>query len=220
MTSDSASEVQLALALFAPLLVEPTAEVLRCGARARGDRGRGELLFAHRHLPPRPSTVAEDPTWSAMIDLAEEAARSDQPTVAVLDLHPGGRGGYSGVMGHGGLLLDSRGCHFFSSGDHATWARLLAALRTRRGAEPEIARARDLAHAYHALDYYGRVYGDHEEYDSAGWRPEPLIARLALQVLDLGGDPILLTARTDYMRAGVRDAICRRGVNRRAPPTL
>jgi hypothetical protein len=204
MTSDSAREVQLALPLFAPLLVEPTAEVLRCGSRARGERGRGELLFAHRHLPPRPVTVAEDETWVAMIDLAEEAARSNQPTFAVLDPR---RGGYSGVMGQGGLLLDPRGCRDFSSGDHASSARLLAALRARRGAEPEIARARDLANAYHALDYYGRVYGDHDEYDTAGWRPEPLITRLALQVLDLGGDPTLLPAHTDYMHAGVRDAI-------------
>jgi hypothetical protein len=117
MTADFANEAQLALSLFAPLPVEPTAEVLRCGSRARARRGRGELLFAHRHLPARPPAVAEDHTWAAMIDLAEEAARSDQPTVAVLDLR---RRRYSGVMGHGSLMLDSRGCRAFSSGDHAT----------------------------------------------------------------------------------------------------
>jgi hypothetical protein len=70
-------------------------------------------------------------------------------------------------------------------------------------------RARDLAEAYHYLDYYGRVYGDIDP-DARGsreWSPVLLIEQLARTIVELGGDPKLVEPRTDYMRAGVSKAL-------------
>jgi hypothetical protein len=85
--------------------------------------------------------------------------------------------------------------------------------REQRHAEPDIARARDLAEAYHYLDYYGHAYAQpdflgNNQTVSGSWRTGRFIAQLAHQVLDLGGDPApLLEPRSDYMRAGIRIAL-------------
>jgi len=80
----------------------------------------------------------------------------------------------------------------------ATWPRLLAGRAEQREVEPDVARARDLAEAYHYLDYYGGVYEEPEESDE--WSPVPLIRRLAAEARELGGDPTLLEPRSQYMR--------------------
>jgi hypothetical protein len=79
---------------------------------------------------------------------------------------------------------------------------VLAGRREQREVEPEIARARDLAEAYHYLDYYGRVYADLPWRED--WTPVPLIARLAAEARELGGDPTLLEPHTDYMQEGIQ----------------
>jgi hypothetical protein len=89
---------------------------------------------------------------------------------------------------------------------------LLVGRRAQRHAEPEIARARDLAEAYHYLDYYGHVYGQpdflgNDQTVRDNWRADRLIADLTRQLLDLGGDPRLLTTHTDDMRAGIAQAL-------------
>jgi hypothetical protein len=94
----------------------------------------------------------------------------------------------------------------------ATWPALLAGRRAQRHVEPEIARARDLAEAYHYLDYYGRVYGGsdflgRDQTVSGSWRADRFITRIAREVVELGGDPTLLEAHTDYMRDGIAQAI-------------
>jgi hypothetical protein len=58
--------------------------------------------------------------------------------------------------------------------------RLLGSRQEQREVEFDLARARDLAHAYHLLDYYGAVYGEPEErdgFDGIGeqFSPVPLI---------------------------------------------
>jgi hypothetical protein len=81
---------------------------------------------------------------------------------------------------------------------------------------PDIAAARDLAEAYHYLDYYGRVYADPDflgtdQTVSGSWRADRLIAQLARQVLDLGGDPTVLNTHSDYIRAGISAALAEEG---------
>jgi hypothetical protein len=204
---------QLTLSLFEPITVKPTWEILTYGADARARGGRREPLFAHRHIPTRPATVRNDTVWLAMLDLAEDARRYNQASRAVLNLAARDGAASNGPIGIGDLMLDSRGCREWGANTgHASWAQLLAGRRQQRHAEREIAAARDLAEAYHYLDYYGHVYaqpdflGD-DQTVRGGWRADAFIAQLARQVLDLGGEPALLEPRSDYMRAGIRIAL-------------
>jgi hypothetical protein len=180
------------------------AEVLRLGARAVGPDGRP--LFAHRHLPARPPALGEDLEWEAALDLAERALRGEVPTRAVLGLEGPYR--YGGHMGTGGpgrpsVMASSRGVEVGLGVEKPAvrWPRVFATLAERREVEPEVARARDLAEAYHLLDYYGRVYGP-GPWDK-DWTPVPLIRGLASEARGLGGDPGRLPQHTDYMREGV-----------------
>lgn len=198
---------QLTLAMYEPIAVDATREVLARGANAQAHGGRGEFLFAHRYVPARPSTVHTDLTWLAMLDLAERELRYAQPTEARLRLDDRARVGSIGPAGAGDLVIDRLGCQSRLDGKRASWSKLLTGLDARRRAEPEIAAARDLAEAYRLLDYYGRVYGDHEHYDHAAWRPETLVERLARRVLTLGGDPRTVQSRTNYMREGIARAL-------------
>jgi hypothetical protein len=193
---------QLSLSLFDAITVNPTREVLYSGANARSN---GQPLFTHRHVPDRPSTVHDEQGWIAMLDLAEDARRYNQASLAVLNLDARDRAGSNGPIGTGTLMLDSNGCRCSERGGRASWAQLLAGRREQRHAEPEIAAARDLAEAYHYLDYYGRVYERQVAPSRSGWRADRFIAKLARQVLDLGGELTLIEPHTDYMRAGLRE---------------
>jgi len=137
---------QLTLALSDTIAVEPTREVLLRGADAISD---GVFLFAHHHVPARPATVTGDRVWMAMLDLAEDARRYHQAGRAGLDLTARNGAGSNGPIGTGDLMLDSKGCENWRDKSRATWPALLAGRREQRHAEPDIARARDLAEAYH-----------------------------------------------------------------------
>ena len=200
---------QLTLALFDTIAVEPTRDVLLRGANAISGR---VFLFAHRHVPARPATVTSDHVWLAMLDLAEDARRYNQAGRAVLDLTVRNGAGSNGPIGTGDLMLDGKGCENWRDKSRATWPALLAGRREQRHAEPGIARARDLAEAYHYLDYYGHIYAEpdflgNDQTVSGSWRADRFIAQLARQVLDLGGDPTLLDTHSDYMRDGIRIAL-------------
>jgi hypothetical protein len=200
---------QLILALFDKIAVEPTRDVLLRGADAISG---GLFLFAHHHVPARPGTVIEDRVWLAMLDLTEDARRYNQVSRAVLDLTAKAGAGSNGPIGTGDLMLDGKGCENWRDKSRATWPALLAGRREQRHAEPDVARARDLAEAYHYLDYYGHVYAEpdflgNDQTVSGSWRADRFIAQLARQVLDLGGDPTLLELRSEYMRDGIRIAL-------------
>jgi hypothetical protein len=197
------------------LLAQPSAEslavpvsweVLSYGAGARADRGRGRQLFPHRHVPSPPSRLPDEAGWLAALDFAEEARRFNQAGRAVLDLSRRDGAGSNGPIGSAGpsgpsLMASSRGVEV--EGRLATWPQLLKGRREQREVEVDVARARDLAEAYHYLDYYGRVYGEQEEGHREGWSPVPLIRRLAAEARELGGDPMQLEPHTDYMREGL-----------------
>jgi hypothetical protein len=179
-------------------------EVLYYGANARADRGRGEPLFPHRFVPAPPAKLPDEAEWLVALDFAEEARRYNQAGCARLDLSKRDGAGSNGPMGQGGpsgpmLMASSRGVEV--DGRLATWPQLLGGRREQREVEPEVARARDLAEAYHYLDYYGRVYAEPEPDDE--WSPVPFIRRLALEARQLGGDPSLLEPHSDYMRLGL-----------------
>ena len=113
-------------------------------------------------------------------------------------------------------MLDGKGCENWREKSRATWPALLAGRREQRHVEPGIAAARDLAEAYHYLDYYGKVYAapdflGNDQTVSGSWRADRLIAHLARQVLNLGGDPTLLSTHSDYMRAGISAALAKDG---------
>jgi hypothetical protein len=136
-------------------------EVLYYGTNARADRGRGEPLFPHQYVPSPPAKLPDEAEWLVALDFAEEARRYNQAGCAVLDLSKRDGAGSNGPMGRGGpsgpmLMASSRGVEV--DGRLATWPQLLGGRREQREIEPQVARARDLAEAYHYLDYYGRVY--------------------------------------------------------------
>lgn len=194
----------LAAPADAPLEVPICWAVLHIGASARADGGRGEPLFPHRHVPSPPSRLPDEREWLAALDFAETARRYNQAGRAVLDLSQRDGAGSNGPMGTGGpgrpsLMASSRGVEV--EGRLASWPQLLKGRQEQRDVEPEVARARDLAAAYHYLDYYGRVYAEPEEGDK--WGPVPLIRRLATEARELGGDPSGLEPHTDYMREGL-----------------
>ena len=179
--------------------------VLHHGANARAEDRRGEPLFPHRHVPPAPATLPDEREWLAALDFAERARRSNQAGRAKLDLSKRDGAGSNGSMGSCGpgqvwVMASSRGIEVGEppTSRLLTWPKLLAARSEQRAVEVEVARARDLAQAYHCLDYYGHVYPEPEEGDR--WSPAPLIKRLAAEARDLGGDPTLLKPRSDYMR--------------------
>jgi hypothetical protein len=206
---------QLAFSLHEPIHVEPDPTVLFSGANAR--RRTTGPLFAHQHVPAHPASVRDDQTWLRMLDLAEDTRRYDQAPDPVLDLSRHDRAGSSGPIGSGNLMLDSNGCEAWGTDpSRASWAQLLAGRREQRHVEPDIAAARDLAEAYHYLDYYGKVYAapdflGNDQTVSGSWRADRLITQLARQVLDLGGDPTLLNTHSDYMRAGISATLAEDG---------
>jgi hypothetical protein len=138
--------------LFVAITVEPTWDVLYRGAAATEN---GQPLFPHRHITTRPTTVRNDQVWLAMLDLTEAARRYNQASRAVLDLDKRDGAGSNGPIGTGDLMLDGKGCENWREKSRATWPALVAGRREQRHTEPEIAAARDLADAYHYLDYYG-----------------------------------------------------------------
>jgi len=167
--------------------------------RGAGACGREHApLVPHRHVQPAPAAMRDEGVWLAALDFAEEVRRYSQAPLPVLDLDKPGDSGASGRSGPGmpSLWATSRGVEV--DGALATWPRLLAGRAEQRQVEPEVARARDLAEAYHYLDYYGGVYEEPEESDE--WSPVPLIRRLAAEARELGGDPALLEPRSQYMR--------------------
>ncbi len=190
---------QLTLSVYESITVQPTCDVLLRGADTIS---AGQFLFAHQHVPVRPATVSDDRVWLMMLDLAEDARRYNQPGQAVLDLDARNGAGSNGPIGFGGLMLDSTGCQHSTTKSRASWPAMLAARREQRHAEPDIAHARDLAEAYHYLDYYGR-----DQTVCGSWRADRFVAELARQVLDLGGNPRLLETHSDYMRAGITQAL-------------
>lgn len=188
----------------APLKVPVCWSVLYHGADARADRGRGEQLFPHRYVPPPPPKLPDERGWLAALDFAEDARRFNQAGRAVLDLTQRDGAGSNGPLGSGGpgrpsISASSRGVEVERR--LATWPQLLRGRQEQRDLEPDVARARDLAEAYHYLDYYGRVYDEPEEGDT--WSPIPLIRRLAEEACHLGGDPAQLKTHTAYMRDGI-----------------
>lgn len=60
---------QLTLAVYEPIIVQPTCDVLLRGADTIS---AGRFLFAHQHVPARPATVSDDRLWLMMLDLAED----------------------------------------------------------------------------------------------------------------------------------------------------
>ena len=148
-----------------------------------------------------------------MLDLAEDARRYNQAPDPVLDLSAKGSAGSNGPIASGELMLDARGCERGGSRERASWTALLAGRLAQRGAKPAIAAARDLAQAYHYLDYYCSAAYALPELPRTGstvsgsWRADRLIAQIATKVIELGGDPTALELRSDYMRAGIQIAL-------------
>jgi hypothetical protein len=147
------------LDLFAPpieaITVEPTRDVIFRGA------GSSEVP-RHTFIPtPRPRVLHDD-DWMLALGVAERQIRWwswTRPHPLPLDERPDSVGGHS--------LGDRRWIDYGSKGvavrDRlggeyrcASWAFLLKGLREQREAEPHIADARDLAHAYSALETYDR----------------------------------------------------------------
>jgi len=80
-------------------------------------------------------------------------------------------------------MADGKGIRDFRTGESATWPQLLRALAAQREDEPHVARARDLAEAYHYLSYYSRAYGTPAD------APPRLLENLRMAIGELGGDP-------------------------------
>jgi hypothetical protein len=194
------------------LLAQPSEEklevpvcpaVLNFGSRAGRKHGTLEPLFHHLHIPRRPAKLASDEHWLVALYFAEEVHRYDQSAQAVLQLDakvsrsPGGRRSFDEPR----LWHDSRGIEVDDT--LVSWAHLLAGRAEQREIEPDVARARDLAEAYHLLDYFGRVYDQFSHRED--WSPVPLIRRLAEEARGLGGDPTQLPLHTEYMREGIAD---------------
>jgi hypothetical protein len=190
------------LDLFAPaieaLSMEPTRDVL-----CRGP-GTSEVR-AHTYVPsPRPRTLHSDKEWLMALRVAEGEIRWrswTQPHPLPLDKRPDDCSG-----GSLNCWYDSKGVGFASDVGqqrrYATWPALLRGLREQREHEPHIADARDLAHAYSALETYDRYYirdggSAVSGCDRDDWRQRvalPHFARLKAIIEKLGGDPTLGTS--------------------------
>jgi hypothetical protein len=181
----------------------------------------GDLRFirvhppAHCHVPRRPAAVQQDRTWLRMLAYAGEQIRWAS-TRAVPDLaRKPQREVTGGICGDGYRLdINNRGCAIPLSAEKATWPQLLAGMSAQRSVEPAIARARDLADAYHHLDYFGRVYSGpdflgNDQTVRGAWRADRFVADIAREVLELGGDPTVVPVHSDYMRVGVDVALGR-----------
>ena len=189
-----------------PIQVPISRSVLYAGSRAHEETDFEVPLFPHRHVPPRPASLPDDRLWLAALDFAEEQLRFGSAS-AVLDLtSTEGRSRYAGRCGPSTprVMSSSRGVEV--DGILLSWSRVVAGRSEQREAEFEVAKARDLAEAYHYLDYFGRVYGEPEVDDEKSWSPIPLIHRLAEEAIQLGGDPRLLPFHTAYMRRGIMAA--------------
>lgn len=209
------------LNLLAPPSEDPVAVpicrwVLYAGSAAHSAEEPSEPLFPHRHVPPAPPSFSGDAVWLAALDFAESELRFGQAGRAILDLDPGAAKGCSGgCASQSGPMLwaSSRGVEV--DGVLVSWPQLVTGRREQREVELGMARARDLAEAYHYLDYYGRVYGEPRErdgFDGIGeqYSPVPLIRRLAEEAIELGGDPTRLQPHTSYMRQGIAEAAAER----------
>lgn len=170
---------------------------------------------AHTHIPRRPPAIRQDRTWLRMLAYTEENIRWAS-TRAVLDLSRKPAREITGGICADGYRLDisSRGCNVPLSTQKASWPQLLAGIAAQRSVEPAIARARDLADAYHRLDYFGRVYKQpdflgNDQTIRGSWRADRFITEIAREVLELGGDPTLVPLHSNYMRVGVDIALGR-----------
>jgi hypothetical protein len=107
-----------------PIEVPVCWAVLHLGADARSEGGRGQPLFAHRHIPSPPPRLPDEAEWLAALELAEEARRYNQAGRAVLDLTKRDGVGSNGPIGRGGpdgssLMASSRGIEV--DGRLASW---------------------------------------------------------------------------------------------------
>lgn len=181
------------LDFFAPtlerILVEPNPEVLHLGARASG-------VPVHEHVPSRrPNSLQTDDEWLGALSVAEELIRWrawEQPRL-LLDEPPG-----ECIGGSGGFWFDAKGVMVREGAErrYARWSALLRGLGEQREGEPDVADARDLAHAYHALDQYDRFYvrggGSVDGGSDPDWRERiaiPHLAEMTQAIAELGGDP-------------------------------
>lgn len=176
------------------IAVKPTRDVVIYGARACS-------VPKHAHVPaPRPKSLHTDEEWLLVLRVAERQIRWrhwTRPHPLPLDSRPD-----ECLGGGGGYWYDSKGVAIWSDdGAHryATWAVLLRGLREQREREPHIADARDLAHAYSAVETHDRYYirdgGSVASNDDGEWRERvaaPHLAKLRQIVTDLGGDPDLV----------------------------
>jgi hypothetical protein len=160
--------------------VAPTRLVLVHGAHA-------PQVPCHRDVGAIGSASVE--TARRMLELTEDALRYNQapdPRLIVPAKRTPGLGS-NGPMGRGLLMASGAGISVFETGESATWPQLLRALAAQRQDEPHVARARDLAEAYHYLKYYSRAYGAPED------APPKLLDNLRAAIRDLGGDPTLVS---------------------------
>jgi hypothetical protein len=159
--------------------VAPSPKVLVYGANA-------PEVPRHRDAGALASASAE--TVRLMLELTEDALRYNQaPDPRLVVPEKRGRGiGSNGPMGRNSLMADGKGIRHFRTDESATWPQLLRALAAQREDEPQIARERDLAEAYHYLHYYSRAYGTPED------APPKLLENLRAAIRDLGGDPTLV----------------------------
>jgi hypothetical protein len=156
--------------------VAPSPTVLVYGANA-------PVVPRHRDVGALGSASAE--TVRLMLELTEDALRYNQaPDPRLVVPGKGGRGiGSNGPMGRNSLMADGKGIRDFRSDESATWPQLLHALAAQRQDEPHVARARDLAEAYHYLSYYSRAYGTPED------APPNLLENLRVAIRELGREP-------------------------------
>jgi hypothetical protein len=159
--------------------VAPTRKVLVHGANA-------PEVPRHRDAGALGSASAE--TVRRMLELAEDALRYNQapnPRLMVPEKRTRGLAS-NGTIGINSLTADGKGISDFRTGESATWPQLLRALAAQRRDEPHVARARDLAEAYHYLRYYCRAYGTPAD------APPKLLENLRAAIRELGGDPTLV----------------------------
>ncbi|MCW2995579.1 MAG: hypothetical protein JWQ18_3074 [Conexibacter sp.] len=156
--------------------VAPSPRVLVYGANA-------PEVPCHRDAGALGTATAK--TVRLMLGLTEDALRYNQaPDPRLVVPEKRGRGiGSNGPMGRNSLMADGTGIRDFRTDECATWPQLLRALAAQRKDEPHVARARDLAEAYHYLSYYSRAYGTPHD------APPQLLEDLRVAIGELGGDP-------------------------------